>query len=140
MWLYPMTGSGVWFNTGNTAAAYNKPAWLIKYGQSAGIGSTPAQIMDAMATMTCTGYQQLASCNATCADADKDNPQYCWHVSIVFVSRQTHLFCLSNNDTSQLSWSQRSQSRHASRRRQADATELLLERRAQRRRHNVHLW
>jgi hypothetical protein len=61
VWLYPVTGSGVWFNTGNTAAAYNKPHWLLKYGQNAGIGSTPAQIMDSMATLTCTNYRQVRS-------------------------------------------------------------------------------
>ena len=38
------------------AAAYNKVAWLLKYGVGV-LGQTTADIMDYMADVTCPGYQ-----------------------------------------------------------------------------------
>jgi len=74
-WLYPETGTGVWFNTGNTAPAYNKVAWLIAYGS--GLGSTLDQKMHSIVSMVCTGYQNLTTCAQSCTDPQKSDPTYC---------------------------------------------------------------
>lgn len=74
-WLYPTTGTGVWFNTGNTAPAYNKVAWLLQYGT--GLGATVAQKMDAITTLVCTGYQNRTSCTSPCSDTQRSDPTYC---------------------------------------------------------------
>jgi len=62
MWLYPTKGLGYWFNTGNTAAAANKPAWLLTFGVGA-VGKNKTDIMDYMARMTCPFYRNTSSCD-----------------------------------------------------------------------------
>lgn len=74
-WLYPETGSGIWFNTGNTAAAYNKVAWLLAYGT--GLGSTLDQKMHSITSMVCSNYQNRTSCANSCTDPQKSDPTYC---------------------------------------------------------------
>jgi hypothetical protein len=66
----------VFFNTGNTAAAFNKPHWLLKYSGGT-LGSTQAQIMDAIAELVCSNYQTVSSCTSSCTDDQKSDPKYC---------------------------------------------------------------
>jgi hypothetical protein len=75
IWLYPTTGTGIWFNSGNTAAAYNKVSWLLTYGTN--LGATLDQKMDAITSMVCTGYQNRTSCNFSCSDTQRSDPTYC---------------------------------------------------------------
>lgn len=74
-WLYPETGTGIWFNTGQTAAAYNKVAWLIAYGS--GLGSTLDQKMHSIVSLVCANYQNLTTCAQSCTDPQKSDPTYC---------------------------------------------------------------
>jgi hypothetical protein len=61
LWLYPVTGTGVWFNTGKTAGAFNKIHWLLKFGVPT-FASSKRAAMDKMANIVCPNYQQRTSC------------------------------------------------------------------------------
>ena len=73
MWLYPTKGLGVWFNVGKTAAAPNKVAWLIKYGQGS-LGQNKTEIMDYLAE-TVSLYEIRDICVFVLSHAPKDLPQ-----------------------------------------------------------------
>jgi len=60
IWLYPTKGLGYWFNAGKTAAAYNKVAWLIKFGQGT-LGNNKTEIMDYLAETSCPNYKNVTS-------------------------------------------------------------------------------
>jgi len=78
MWLYPVKGLGYWFNTGKTAAAPNKVAWLIKYGVGT-VGTNKTDIMDYMARTSCPNYKNTSSCDV-CANPTGPG-QCCCHGS-----------------------------------------------------------
>lgn len=66
--MYPSTGLGYWFYTGNTAAEYNKVSWLLKYGMGKlGLGNTIRDVMRSLAIRVCPTFPNQTSCT-TCAD------------------------------------------------------------------------
>jgi len=85
IWLYPITGFGVWWNTGNTAWGYNKVDWIIRngVGQSANgvfLGNTPLEVMTTLAETVCPGFQNMTTTQCiSCPYSATGSHQCCCH-------------------------------------------------------------